>query len=73
MAKKLTLIDKEGALRLNSNAVVEFRLKNPSGIASPINRTDPGFVGGGRTAGGAREFIIPSDAEIEIIGIRILE
>jgi RHS repeat-associated protein len=31
-----------------------------SGIASPINRTDPGFVGGGRTAGGAREFVIPN-------------
>lgn len=73
MANKLTLIDKEGALRLNSNAVVEFRLKNPLGIASPINRVDPGFIGGGRTMGGAREFIIPSDAEIEIIGVRILE
>lgn len=30
-----------------------------TGIASPVNRTNPGFVGGGRTSGGAREFVIP--------------
>ncbi len=73
VAKKLTLVEKDGALRLKSNAIVEFRLKNPSGIASPINRLDPGFIGGGKTLGGAREYIIPSNAEIEIINIRILE
>jgi hypothetical protein len=27
---------------------------------SPILRNNPGFVGGGRTAGGAREFVIPN-------------
>lgn len=37
-----------------------FEFNTPSGIASPINRTNPGFVGGGRTAGGAREFVIPN-------------
>ncbi|NJR42025.1 MAG: hypothetical protein HC767_04590 [Akkermansiaceae bacterium] len=31
-----------------------------SGVASPILRPDPGFIGGGRTAGGAREFVIPN-------------
>ena len=31
-----------------------------SGIASPVNRLDKGFIGGGRTAGGAREFVIPN-------------
>jgi hypothetical protein len=30
------------------------------GIASPVFRSDPGFIGGGRTAGGAREFVIPN-------------
>ena len=30
------------------------------GLASPVFRTDPGFVGGGYTAGGAREFVIPN-------------
>jgi len=31
-----------------------------SGIASPVNRLDKGFIGGGRTAGGEREFVIPN-------------
>ena len=39
--------------------VIEFPTSSVDGIASPINRTDPGFVGGGRTAGGASEFVIP--------------
>lgn len=44
-----------------------------SGLASPVFRTDPGFVGFGRTAGGAREFVlpngpIPAGATIEVIG-----
>lgn len=39
--------------------IIEFDTPS-SGIASPINRTNPGFVGGGRTAGGAREFVIPN-------------
>jgi len=30
-------------------------------------------AGGGKTLGGAREYSIPSNAEIEIINIRILE
>ena len=31
-----------------------------SGLATPINRLDKGFIGGGRTAGGAREFVLPN-------------
>ncbi|WP_262482861.1 polymorphic toxin type 10 domain-containing protein [Aquimarina longa] len=31
-----------------------------SGLSTPINRTNPGFIGGGKTAGGAREFAIPN-------------
>ncbi len=30
------------------------------GLASPINRGDPGFVGGGKTAGGLPEYSIPN-------------
>jgi RHS repeat-associated protein len=30
------------------------------GVASPILRNDPGFVGGGLTGGGAPEFVIPN-------------
>lgn len=39
--------------------VIEFPAPT-SGIASPVFRGNPGFVGGGRTAGGAREFVIPN-------------
>jgi len=39
--------------------VIEFPTPK-SGIASPVNRTAPGFIGGGQTAGGAREFVIPN-------------
>jgi hypothetical protein len=39
--------------------VIEFPTPD-AGIASPVLRQDQGFVGGGRTAGGAREFIVPN-------------
>ena len=39
--------------------VIEFATPR-SGIASPVFRTSPGFVGGGQTSGGAREFVIPN-------------
>jgi Novel toxin 10 len=39
--------------------VIEFPTPS-SGLASPVNRLDPGFIGGGRTAGGAREFVLPN-------------
>jgi len=40
-----------------------IKFNTPSiGLSSPINRTNPGFVGIGRTAGGAREFNIPNMA-----------
>jgi hypothetical protein len=44
-----------------------------TGIASPVFRPDPGFIGGGRTLGGAREFVlpngpIPSGATTTILG-----
>lgn len=51
--------------------VIEF-LTPKSGVASPVNRLDPLFVGSGRTAGGAREFVIPNgpvpaDAVIRVV------
>jgi RHS repeat-associated protein len=39
--------------------VIEFPTPG-SGLASPVNRTNPLFVGGGRTIGGAREFVVPN-------------
>ena len=41
--------------------IIEFPAPS-SGIASPVLRNNPGFVGGGRTAGGAREFVIPNQS-----------
>ena len=38
-----------------------FEFPTPqTGLASPVFRTDPGFIGAGRTLGGAREFVIPN-------------
>jgi RHS repeat-associated protein len=38
-----------------------FEFSTPqSGVASPVFRTGPGFIGGGLTSGGAREFVIPN-------------
>jgi RHS repeat-associated protein len=38
-----------------------FEFPTPqSGVASPVFRSDPGFIGGGLTSGGAREFVIPN-------------
>jgi Novel toxin 10 len=57
-----------------SEAFTVFEFATPSsGLASPILRQNPGFVGFGRTSGGAREFIIPNgpipaDAIIRRVG-----
>jgi hypothetical protein len=54
IAERLTIPESPTGFR-----VVEFPTPK-SGIASPVNRTDPGFIGDGRTAGEAREFVIPN-------------
>lgn len=59
LAERLTLVDEVGDLIPGPRAIIEFDAP-ASGIASPIFRNDPGFVGGGKTAGGAREFVIPN-------------
>jgi RHS repeat-associated protein len=59
LAEKLTLVDKSGNLLKGPFKVIEF--DNPvKNLASPVFRTNPGFVGGGRTAGGAVEYILPN-------------
>ena len=52
--------------------VIEFATP-PTCLASPVFRTKPGFVGGGLTSGGAREFVlpygpIPADAVTWVVG-----
>jgi len=58
----------------NSGTWTIIRFPAPAtGLASPVFRNNPGFVPGGLTSGGAREFVIPNgpippNATIEIIG-----
>ncbi len=60
--------------KANSSTWTIIRFPTPeSGLASPVFRNNPGFVPGGLTSGGAREFVIPNgpippNATIEIIG-----
>jgi hypothetical protein len=55
IASKLTIQESTSGFK-----VIEFSSKSVSGIASPIGRSNPGFIQGGRTAGGAPEFVIPN-------------
>ena len=54
ISKRLTIPQSPTGFR-----VIEFPTPG-SGVASPVFRSDPGFIGGGRTLGGAREFVIPN-------------
>jgi RHS repeat-associated protein len=69
LAERLTLLNNAGKLRRGPFAVIEF--DTPSGIASPVFRTNPGFVGFGRTAGGAREFVLPNLTLEELTNVTI--
>ena len=73
MAWRLTLVDETGALRSGPFAVITFDTP-VMGVASPVLRTNPGFVNGGRTAGGAREFVIPNYhiADLKNVTVHIL-
>lgn len=55
IADKLSISNMPGGFQ-----VFEFPSSSVEGIASPIFRTNPGFIGGGKTAGGAAEFVIPN-------------
>ncbi len=66
IAERLTIPNSSTGFR-----VIEFSTPR-TGIATPINRADPGFVGFGRTAGGAREFVIPNQAVPSSATIKIV-
>lgn len=53
-ANRLTIPQSDAAFRL------DFTLPNANGVASPVFRSNPGFIQGGRAAGGAREFVMPN-------------
>jgi hypothetical protein len=44
----------------NVGGIIRFKLPNPTGLASPLNRNIPSFMNGGRTAGGLPEWVIPN-------------
>jgi RHS repeat-associated protein len=54
IAQRLTIPESQTGFQV-------FEFATPDlGLASPVFRTDPGFVQGGYTAGGAPEFVIPN-------------
>jgi hypothetical protein len=59
LAERLTLVDSSGQVITGARAVITFDTVT-EGLASPVARGAPGFVGGGITAGGAREFVMPN-------------
>jgi RHS repeat-associated protein len=59
LAKRLTLLDANGNLIKGPFRVIEFDTPS-SGLASPFNRTNPGFINGGKTVGGASEYVLPN-------------
>lgn len=61
LARRLTLLNPDGSLMRGPFTIYEFDSPK-SGIASPVFRENTGFVstGTGKTAGGAREFVIPN-------------
>lgn len=59
LAKTLTLMDNNGNLVKGPFRVIEFDTP-VEGLAQPYNRLNKGFVNGGKTAGGATEYILPN-------------
>ncbi|KQW60423.1 MULTISPECIES: polymorphic toxin type 10 domain-containing protein [unclassified Ensifer] len=74
LAERLALVDESGNLLPGRRAIIEFDTP-ASGVASPAFRSNPGFVPGGYTAGGAREFVIPNMNvnDLKNVTIRIVE
>ena len=58
ISQRLTLMNSDGSYVKGPFTILEFN--TPKGIASPVFRDNPGFIGQGKTKGGAREFVIPN-------------
>ena len=59
LAERLAILDAEGNLIPGARAIIEFDTPI-EGLASPVFRTNPGFIGYGQTAGGASEYVLPN-------------
>ena len=60
-----------GILPNKSYTVIEFPTPN-EGLATPVNRPNPGFVGRGQTSGFAREFVVPNGPILPGATVRIV-
>ena len=75
LAKRLTLLNQNGQLDVKSYAIIEFNLNNVSDLTFPVFRNNPGFISGGYTLGGAREYTM-ADKYLSELGdytIRIVQ
>jgi hypothetical protein len=70
LASRLTLVDSSGNLIPGARAVIEFDTVT-EGLASPVLRDAPGFVGGGFTAGGASEFVMPNLPLSQLLNVTV--
>ena len=70
LASRLTLVDRSGSLIPGPRAIIEFDAVT-EGLASPVLRDAPGFVGRGMTGGGAREFVIPNLRLEQLLNVTI--
>ena len=70
VAQRLTLVDEGGNLLKGPFAIIEFDTPL-QGLSSPVLRTNPGFVQGGFSQGGAREFILPNLNVSELSGLTV--
>jgi len=68
LATRMTLLHPNGAIIRGPRAVIEFDTVT-DGLATPILRNNPGFIPGGRTAGGAREFVVPNHRIIDLSNV----
>jgi hypothetical protein len=59
IAERLTLKNADGTFVKGPFRIIEFDTPT-SGLAQPFNRGNPGFINGGKTAGGATEYVIPN-------------
>jgi hypothetical protein len=58
-AFRLALLAGDGSLLTGAKAIIEFDTPD-EGLACPVFRKNPGFIGRGRTSGGAKEFVLPN-------------
>lgn len=75
LAKRLTLLNESGQLNVKSYAIIEFNLDDVTNLTFPVFRSNPGFISGGYTLGGAREYTMANKYLSELSGysIRIVE